>query len=154
MKQLTFLATIALLAVLTSCDKPVPHEDEKQPVIEVTYETINGCWQLTHLNGESLLDESIMYIDLLAPDDKSEVARYEMWDNLGSMYMRQTTGSYTISKEEDSYILRGTYDNGVGDWNEEYRVVMLQGERMQWWSLSTGVCLEFRFAMERPEVFN
>ena len=154
MKQTYFLATIALFMALTACQKPVPIEDEKQQTIELTYNSLMGCWRLTHLNGEPLLDESMMYIDFVAPAKDGEVARYEMWDNLGSMYLRQTTGTYTITKEKnDTYILRCTYDNGVGDWKEEYRVDLFQNDRMLWWALQTGVCLEFIFAMEKPEEF-
>lgn len=154
MKQTYFLVTIALFMALTACQKPVPIEDEKQQRIEVSYDNLEGCWRLTHLNGEPLFDESMMYIDFVAPAKDGEVARYEMWDNLGSMYLRQTTGTYTITKEKnDTYILRGTYDNGVGDWNEEYRVDLFQNDRMSWWSLQTGVCLEFIFAIEKPEEF-
>ena len=154
MKQTCFLATIALFMALSACQKPVPIEDEKQQTIEVSYDNLEGCWRLTHLNGEPLFDESMMYIDFVAPAKDGEVARYEMWDNLGSMYLRQTTGTYTITKEKnDTYTLRGTYDNGVGDWNEEYRVDLFQNDRMLWWSLQTGVCLEFIFAIEKPEEF-
>lgn len=154
MKQTYFLATIALFMALTACQKPLPIEDEKQQTIEVSYDNLEGCWRLTHLNGEPLFDESMMYIDFVAPAKDGEVARYEMWDNISSMYLRQTTGTYTITKEKnDTYILRGTYDNGVGDWNEEYRVDLFQNDRMLWWSLQTGVCLEFIFAMEKPEEF-
>ena len=154
MKQTYFLATIALFMALTACQKPLPIEDEKQQTIEVSYDNLEGCWRLTHLNGEPLFDKSMMYIDFVAPGKDGEVARYEMWDNLGSMYLRQTTGTYTITKEKnDTYTLRGTYDNGVGDWNEEYRVDLFQNDRMLWWSLQTGVCLEFIFAIEKPEEF-
>ncbi|MBE6219232.1 MAG: hypothetical protein E7126_04180 [Rikenellaceae bacterium] len=154
MKQTYFLATIALFMALTACQKPVPIEDEKQQTIEVTYNSLMGCWRLTHLNGEPLLDESMMYIDFVAPAKDGEVARYEMWDNLGSMYLRQTTGTYTITKEESgTYTLRGTYDNGVGDWNEEYRVDLFQNDRMLWWARTSGVCMEFIFAIEKPEEF-
>lgn len=154
MKQTYFLATIALFMALTACQKPLPIEDEKQQTIEVSYDNLEGCWRLTHLNGEPLFDESMMYIDFVAPAKDGEVARYEMWDNISSMYLRQTTGTYTITKEKnDTYILRGTYDNGVGDWNEEYRVDLFQNDRMLWWSLQTGVCLEFIFAIEKPEEF-
>lgn len=154
MKQTYFLATIALFMALTACQKPLPIEDEKQQTIEVSYDNLEGCWRLTHLNSEPLFDESMMYIDFVAPALDGEVARYEMWDNLSSMYLRQTTGTYTITKEKnDTYTLRGTYDNGVGDWNEEYRVDLFQNDRMLWWSLQTGVCLEFIFAIEKPEEF-
>jgi hypothetical protein len=46
-----------------------------------------------------------------------------MWDNLGSMYTQQRAGRYSISTNtKGEYILCGTYDNGVGDWNAEYVV--------------------------------
>ena len=56
MKQTYFLATIALFMALTACQKPVPIEDEKQQTIEVSYDNLEGCWRLTHLNGEPLFD--------------------------------------------------------------------------------------------------
>lgn len=145
-----YLIVMMLLTALTACEKPVPIEDEDvQQVIEITDEAIDGCWQLTHLNGAEVHDNTELFIDFNA-----ENHRYEMWDNIGSMYLVQTTGTYTISHEDDgSYTLSGSYDNGVGDWNEEYRVVMLPGERMQWWSRTTGTCLQFVFAMELPEEF-
>ena len=148
--RLTLMAAMALAATtLISCEKPVPIEDETLPEIEVTDEAIDGCWQLTHLNGAETHDGAELYIDLDAKEH-----RFEMWDNIGSMYLVQTTGTFTITKEEDgTYTISGTYDNGLGDWNEEYRVVMLPGERMQWWSRSTNTCLQFVFAMEIPEEF-
>lgn len=147
--RLTLMAAMALTIALVSCEKPVPIEDETEPIIEVTDEAIDGCWELTHFNGAETHDGAKLYIDI---DTKEH--RFEMWDNIGSMYLVQTTGTYTITKEEDStYTLSGTYDNGLGDWNEEYRIVMLPGERMQWWSRTTGTCLQFVFAMNIPEEF-
>lgn len=148
--RLTLLAAMALATTtLLSCEKPVPIDDETQPEIEITDEAIDGCWQLTHLNGAETHDGAELYIDLDAKEH-----RFEMWDNIGSMYLVQTTGTFTITKEEDgTYTLSGSYDNGLGEWNEEYRVVMLSGERMQWWSRTTSTCLQFVFAMEIPEEF-
>ncbi|MBQ2784492.1 MAG: lipocalin family protein [Alistipes sp.] len=148
--RLRLLAVMALTATtLLSCEKPVPIDDDTQPEIEVNDEVIEGCWQLTHLNGAETHSGAELYIEF---DVKKH--RYEMWDNIGSMYLRQTTGGYSITEEEDgTYTLSGTYDNGVGDWNEEYRIVMLPGERMQWWSRTTSTSLQFVYAMEIPEEF-
>lgn len=148
--RFTLLAIATLAATLVSCEKPVPVDDTKAPTIEITDDSIEGCWQLTHLNGAVVSDDTQLYIEF-SPKEH----RYEMWDNIGSMYLRQTTGSYKLVYEEDgTQTLQGTYDNGVGDWNEEYRVVMLKGDRFQWWSRTTSTCLEFKFAMEIPEEFN
>lgn len=153
MKQTYFLATIALFMALTSCQKPVPIEDEKQQTIEVSYDNLEGCWRLTHLNGEPLFDESMMYIDFVAPAKDGEVAHYEMWDNLGSMYLRQTTGTYTITKEKnDTYILRGTYDNGVGDWAHSYKVEMQRDGEDMLWSTDTESMLFSFWIGDIPEI--
>ena len=144
-----YLIVMMLLTAITACEKPVPIEDEDvQQVIEVTDEAIDGCWQLTHLNGAELHDNTELFIDFNA-----ENHRYEMWDNIGSMYLVQTTGTYTITEENGNYTLSGTYDNGVGDWNERYHVVMYTNDRMQWRS-DNGECLEFKYTIELPEEFN
>lgn len=147
--RLTTLATALFCATLLACQKPVPIDNDTVDEVKLTLETIDGYWQLTHLNGEVLHNQTQLYIHFDATQ------RYEMWDNMGSMYLRQTTGTYTIIEEDDdTYTLRGTYDNGLGDWNEEYRVVMYNNDRMKWWSRSEGTCLEFKYAMELPEEFN
>lgn len=145
--RLMILVTATLATTLMSCEKPVPMDDTDEPTIEITDESIEGYWQLTHLNGAEISDDTELYIEF-----NPEEHRYTMWDNINSMYLRQTTGAYSLTTEEDgTYTLRGNYDNGVGDWNEEYRVVMLKGERFQWWSRTTGSCFEFKFAIEVPE---
>ena len=94
----------------------------------------------------------MLYIRFTNSDKPNVTHRYEMWDNIGSMYLVQTTGTYTITQEGDNYILSGTYDNGLGDWNERYSVVMVTDSRMQWRAKS-GTCLEFKYAMVLPEEF-
>ncbi|MBO5018398.1 MAG: lipocalin family protein [Alistipes sp.] len=145
------LVIITLLATLSACEKPVPIVEEA-PTIEVTYDTIEGDWELTHINGEELINDSMLYIRFTNSDKPNVTHRYEMWDNIGSMYLVQTTGTYTITQEGDNYILSGTYDNGLGDWNERYSVVMVTDSRMQWRAKS-GTCLEFKYAMVLPEEF-
>lgn len=151
-KLCTMLAALALATTIVSCEKPAPIPEEI-PTIEVTYDALKGHWKLTYIDGEELFDDTMLYIKFEAPTEEGALHRYEMWDNIGSMYLRQTTGTYTLTTEEDgSYTISGTYDNGVGDWDKAYRVVMLPGERMQW--RAENICLEFAYAMEIPEEFN
>ncbi|MBQ6940164.1 MAG: lipocalin family protein [Alistipes sp.] len=154
--RLRLLAVMALTATtLLSCEKPVPIDDGMQDQVAVTYSSIEGCWRLTHLNGEVLHDGTELFIEFSNKqlNDGMQAHRYKLLDNIGSMYPRLTTGSFTITEQKEEYILSGNYDNGVGDWNEEYRIVMLPGERMQWWSRTTSTSLQFVYAMEIPEEF-
>lgn len=155
--RLTLLAVMAITAALTSCEKPVPVEDNPVPELEITYNDLEGCWRLTHLNGVKIFDDTELYIefDNTKLDNGKVSHRYKMLDNIGSMYPRLRTGSYSLVTEEDgSYTLSGSYDNGSGDWNEVYRVALFPGERLQWRSRTTTTCLDFVFAMEIPEEFN
>lgn len=114
--KLLFLAVMSIIAI--GCEKSVVDNEQSQPEPEVTYEAMDGAWQLTEWRGEALSDQTFLYI---AFDD--ETRRFEMWDNLGSMYTQQRAGTYSISTNtKGEYILCGTYDNGVGDWNAEYLV--------------------------------
>lgn len=151
MKELrfTFLAFIVLLTTLLSCEKPVPTDDNTPPEIEFSNKDLNAHWQLTHLNGQEVFEDTMLYIFFDVDEH-----RYEMWDNIGSMYMHQTTGSYSLTTEDDdTYTLSGTYDNGAGDWNETYRVVMLSNMRMQWRSRTTSTCFDFKITMDVPDEF-
>lgn len=144
--QVTIMA-VATLLTLASCGKQVPIDDATQPKIEVTYNTIDGSWQLTHLDGSELLDATILYISF----DRDKRS-FEMWTNIGSMYPRRSTGQYSILAEEDgTYTLQGSYDNGVGDWNDMYRVEMPTRDRMLWRSRTTGVCMDFARIESIPE---
>ena len=79
-----------------------------------------------------------------------------MWDNLNSMYATDTSGTFTITPEEDgTYTLSGTYDYGVGDWNNEYRVTLSEGgNRMIWWTKREPCeVMEFHRIEEIPEIY-
>lgn len=125
-------AALLLLTALfaMSCEKPAPIPQE-QP-IAVTYTTIEGCWQLTHLQGSPLINDTLLYIEFNRSDRS-----YTMWDNLNSMYPVKSTGSFAISQEEDgSYTLSGSYDYGVGAWSNHYRVTLSnEANSMKWLSL-------------------
>ena len=145
--RFTLLTTMVAIAALTSCGKeaPIPTEQE----ITVSYTTLGGSWELAYWNGAPLAESTNLYIDL----DRTE-RRFEMWDNIGSMYYVCTTGVYAITPEEDgSYTLSGSYDNGVGDWSETYRVEMLSADRMQWWSRTSNTVLDFMRIESIPELY-
>ena len=127
MKHFKLLLLMASALLMFSCEKPI-NNDPPQPEAEVTLRTIAGAWQLTEWNGKALQEGTYLYIEL----DKNQ--RFEMWDNLGSMYTEHKTGSFAISKDENERtIITGQYDNGVGDWNNSYvAYFMANGDHMAW----------------------
>lgn len=125
--KLLFLAVMSIIAI--SCEKPVVDNEQPLPQPDVTYETIAGAWQLTEWRGEALSEQTFLYIEF---DDESR--RFEMWDNIGSMYTQHKSGTFSIAQnDQKEFVLTGTYDNGVGDWANVYTVrMMAQGEKMVW----------------------
>ena len=142
------LLTFAALTAV-GCEKPAPLPSEES--IAVTYSSLDGCWELSHLQGAPLAEDTYLYISF----DRRE-HRYTMWDNLNSMYATDTSGTFTITPEEDgTYTLSGTYDYGVGDWNNEYRVTLSEGgNRMIWWTKREPFeVMEFHRIEEIPEIY-
>lgn len=140
-----FLAVMSIIAI--GCEKSVVDNEQPLPEPEVTYEAMDGAWQLTEWRGEALSDQTFLYI---AFDD--ETRRFEMWDNLGSMYTQQRAGRYSISTNtKGEYILCGTYDNGVGDWNAEYVVSIDQEATEMVWRSEDETSIFSRIA-EIPEL--
>ena len=127
--KLLFLAVMSIIAI--SCEKPVVDNEQPLPQPDVTYETIAGAWQLTEWRGEVLSEQTFLYIEF---DDESR--RFEMWDNIGSMYTQHKSGTFSIAQnDQKEFVLTGTYDNGVGDWANVYTVrMMAQGEKMVWYA--------------------
>ena len=145
-----FFTTLLLFATLatTGCEKPAPLPEE-QPIV-VNYAALDGAWQLTSWQGAPLDENSYLYIEF----DRSE-RRYTMWDNIDSMYATNTTGTFTITAEEDgSYTLSGTYDHGVGDWSYRYEVRILNnGNSMQWRARGGSDVMDFEHIDEIPELY-
>lgn len=127
--KLLFLAVMSIIAI--SCEKPVVDNEQPLPQPDVTYGTIAGAWQLTEWRGEALSEQTFLYIEF---DDESR--RFEMWDNIGSMYTQHKSGTFSIAQnDQKEFVLTGTYDNGVGDWANVYTVrMMAQGEKMVWYA--------------------
>ena len=144
--KLLFLAVMSIIAI--SCEKPVVDNEQPLPQPDVTYETIAGAWQLTEWRGEALSEQTFLYIEF---DDESR--RFEMWDNLGSMYVQHKSGSFTITTDKQGDAkLSGVYDYGVGDWGNDYLVMMLglAGEKMVWYAEEENIV--FSHIDEIPEL--
>lgn len=126
--------------------------DNPEPIVpepsdeELTADFITGIWSLSEWSAG--LGEGIYcYIDM-----DGESGRYEMWDNLNSMYPQHTTGSFKLSKVDEHDYITGTYDNGVGEWNDSYEVVILSDQYIDWISQSTGEKMSFKRVMGLPEL--
>lgn len=143
-------ATLLVVAttLMVGCERPAPLPTEEN--MAVTYSTLDGYWRLSHIQGAPIAEDTYLYIEF----DRTE-HRYTMWDNLNSMYGTTTTGTFAISEEEDgTYTLSGTYDYGVGDWNNEYRVELSnKGATMQWWTKGSHEVMEFEQVSEIPEIY-
>ena len=144
-----FFANLLLITTLTTagCEKPAPLPEERPMV--VNYAALEGAWQLTHWQGAPLEANSYLYVEFY----RSE-RRYTIWDNIGSMYATDTTGTFTITEEVDgTYTLSGTYDYGVGDWSNTYEVTLRDnGERMQWRARGASEVMDFERIDEIPEL--
>lgn len=127
-RELFGIAVVAFATLATGCQKPIDNE-QPLPGMAVTYYTIDGAWQLDTWNGEALAEGTALYIEF-----SQKERRFEMWDNLNSMYMVETTGNFAITQDEyERYVLSGWYDYGVGDWASDYSVTMnTSGEYMFW----------------------
>lgn len=126
------LVAIAATVANYGC-KQCEINDLSQPSVAVTYSLIDGAWQMVEWQGKPLAEGLYLYVEF----DRTE-QHFEMWENIGSMYARNTTGSFRIEHDEyDRYILSGTYDYGVGDWNDEYEVTATSENEMIWRSTTT-----------------
>lgn len=125
---LPLLIMVSALCV-TSCDKGGEVSSAPKQNKAVTYYTIDGIWQLAEWNGVPLADGTHLYLKL----DRKE-HRFEMWDNLNSMYTVMRSGSFMLSVDNmQRDVISGWYDYGVGDWANDYFVELnVEGDRMLW----------------------
>lgn len=133
--------------MMVACDREEPNTG-KQPTMAVTYTTLDGVWQLIELDGGSLDEATYLYLDI---DGKQH--RITIYDNIGSMYTQTTTGEFSIEyNQAKEYIISGRYDNGVGAWNDSYKVTLLaSGEEMLWCSITTGEQTLYKRVEALPE---
>ena len=140
------LVAVALLAA--GCDKGNHEEQAKSPNKAVTYYTIDGVWMLEQWNGAPLAEGTLLYVAL----DRKE-HRFEMWDNLASMYPTLRSGGFLLSVDEMSRdIISGWYDYGVGDWTNDYIVELsAEGDKMLWRAVSGDEQMQFVEVDALPE---
>lgn len=141
-------AIVALALSITGCDKESEVQNTEKQNMAVTYYTIDGVWQLVEWNDAPLAEGTLLYIDL----DRKE-HRFEMWDNLNSMYPTMRSGSFLLSVDDKQRdIISGWYDYGVGDWASDYIVELsAEGDSMVWRAIANDEKMRFVEVDELPE---
>lgn len=140
------IMSVALFAM--GCDKGGEEENTKRQNVAVTYYTIDGVWMLQMWNGAPLAEGTLLYVAL----DRKE-HRFEIWDNLNSMYPTMKSGGFQLSVDDmDRDIISGWYDYGVGDWGNDYIVELnAEGDRMVWHTVSSNEEMVFVEVDKLPE---
>ena len=124
------LFNLMLLPMLLFCFASCNNEDaEEELSLEINYANLEGTWKLTEWNGQPVVDGTYCYISLVRKD-----RTYKIYQKFDSMYARLITGEYFIEQDDYlGYIISGTYDYGMGDWNNSYIVTdLLQSGSMIW----------------------
>jgi hypothetical protein len=146
MRKFGFIALFAMVMLFVGCEKPTP-QPQPTPQPEVTYKNMEGIWRLEEWNGKELIDGAFLFIKF----DTEQ--RFEMWDNLGSMYTQHKSGAFSIQQDANgNYTISGQYDNGVGDWANSYRVEMQRDGEDMLWSTDTESMLFSFYIGEIPEI--
>ena len=128
-KLFTLLVAVLLTTGFVSCSSDDDDEPQEQS-LAVTPANLDGVWQMTEWNnGQPMPEGTYCYVIFHRRDNTME-----MYDNLNSMYAVHTTGSFNIKQDPYlGYVISGSYDNGVGDWNQSYIVSNLyQSGSMIW----------------------
>lgn len=110
MKKIFSLLVCAALALgLPSCsDDDTPQTE----TITVSTSFLDGVWSLTEAEGSPLGEGTYLYLSL----DRKENT-FVMYHNLESMYSSRTTGTWSLTEDEDlGMLLTGTYDYDQGEW--------------------------------------
>ena len=116
-----------------------PQEDALSTKLEVTANGISGEWKLVSFaSGQKPAEGSYVYLDIKRKD--REFVEYQ---NIDNPYGTVATGRYYIYEDaEHGAVIRGEYDNSVGDWTNRYKVTLYERE-MVWTALDdeTEVCV-------------
>lgn len=125
MKNCLKIAVMALVMLVgVACTKD---GGDGETFLDVTPNNISGVWSLYSYDDGVLLEEgTYLYIEF----DRAE-RTFVRYDNLESMVPRKLSGSFAITTEE-SAIIRGMYDFGMGDWAHRYYVRDLTATTMKW----------------------
>lgn len=124
--KFTLLCVMLLLVV--SCDKT--QEESAVAYLEVNYASLNGTWRLSDWNGQEWTEkdgETYVYITFNRKEHT-----FEMYDNVGSMYSHHTTGSFTLTEDDDyGMLLSGIYDYSDVEWGD-YIITEMTENTMKW----------------------
>lgn len=147
LNRLVAALMVVVATLIAGCEKPAPIPTEEHT--PVTYDEIYGNWQMTMWQGSPVAEDTYVYIEF-----NGDARTYTMWDNIGSMYAVKSTGTFTITEEEDGrYTLSGTYDHGKGDWSNEYYVELLNNSNiLQWRAKGANEVFDFQRIGDIPEL--
>ena len=112
----------------------------------VTTKLLHGSWQLVDWSV-GLGEDLYFYIDF-----DTATMRFASVDNIGSMYASHKSGTFTLTQERERYLLSGTYDNGVGDWQHSYEVVAHDNDHILWRVAKSGEVMSFERVESIPEL--
>lgn len=129
------------------------NEESVMPVtLPVNYANLHGTWELAEWNGQPTPDGTYCYIIF----DRKEHT-FSMYQKFDSMYARLITGTFVLEQETEGNDMRtlisGTYDYGMGPWNQTYMVTdLLETGSMVWTAVDNegDVCL-YRRCTEVPQ---
>ena len=138
---LKILALSVLLIGFSACS-----DDEDVPVVptlDVNYANLNGVWSLTEWNGNPMDGDVYCYIVF---DRRNHT--FKLYQKFDSTYARCITGEFQLEEDDDwGFVISGTYDYGMGDWNHEYIISDLLATGSMTWTVKgddTDVCIYTR----------
>ncbi len=139
-KLFTLLAAMLLTTGFVSCGSD--DDEPQEQSLAVTPANLDGVWQMTEWNGQPMAEGTYCYVVFHRRDNTME-----MYDNLNSMYAHYTSGTFYVKQDPYlGYVINGTYDNGVGDWNQSYIVSQLyQSTGTMTWTAKDDASDVFRY---------
>lgn len=116
---------LAIGLVCCSNDEDVVMEIE----LDVNYANLDGIWKLTRWNGQVLPDDVFCYIEFNRREHT-----FTMYQKIDSMYARCITGDFLLEEDDEwGNVISGTYDYGMGEWNNSYVITdLLESGSMIW----------------------
>lgn len=137
MKVLFRMITFFLFAFTFVCCSN--EEEVMVPELEVNYTNLNGAWKLSEWNGQVLPEEVFCYIEFNRKEHSFVI--YQKFD---SMYARCITGEFLLEEDDEwGDVISGTYDYGLGEWNNSYVITDLLPSGSMIWTVKgddTDVC--------------
>lgn len=138
MKLFTLLLVAFMSFAFVACSSD--DDEPEEPSLEVTPANLSGTWKLVEWNNGQPVPEGV-YCYLVFNRREQTFDIYQKFD---SMYGRHITGSFAIKQDPYlGYVVSGSYDYGMGDWNQSYIVTRLVASGSMTWTAkddNTDVC--------------